>query len=190
MTKKKKLNQHQAVWRGVSAAFIENSAFLNNYLRRFLYARQDIEGVMQETYLKAYRAEQAREIEQPKAFLFTIAKNLAVNELRKKSRQMTDYIDDSEGVQTLFGLNTVENEIEAEQSLGVYCDAVATLSKQCRRVYLLGKVDGLRHREIADRLGISLSSVEKHLVKGSLQCQAYIREHNGKTKSVTREVLE
>ena len=71
MTKKKKLNQHQAVWRGVSAAFIENSAFLNNYLRRFLYARQDIEGVMQETYLKAYRAEQAREIEQPKAFLFT-----------------------------------------------------------------------------------------------------------------------
>ena len=79
----------------VSAAFLENHAFLKRFLARFFLDRQDIEDVAQETYLRAYVAEQQKDIEQPKAYLFRIAKNIALTELTKKSKKITDYLEES-----------------------------------------------------------------------------------------------
>lgn len=159
----------------ISSAFLEHSGFLKKFLKRFLSENHDIEDVVQETYLKAYRAEQEKDIDQPKAFLFSIAKNLALNELSKKSRQMTDSIEECTAALNLVDVATIENQVEAEQSLGIYCEAIASLPERRRRVYLLRKVHGLPHKEIAHRLGISISSVEKHLLKGALHCRNYIK---------------
>jgi len=75
----------------VSVAFIENNTFLKKFLMRFFSEQQDIEDVAQEAYLRAYVAEQHKNIEQPKAYLFRVAKNIALTKLTKKSRQITDY---------------------------------------------------------------------------------------------------
>lgn len=159
----------------ISSIFVEHSSFLKKFLARFLQREQDIEDVAQEAYLKAYKVEQDRGgIEQPKAFLFTIAKNLALNELTRKSRQMTDYIEEKQAPILIMGSATVENELEAEQSLRLYCEAVSQLPEKCRRVYLLRKVHRLTHKQIADRLGISRSMVEKHLRIGALSCRDYM----------------
>lgn len=164
---------------GISRIFLENSTFLKKFLTKFLNREQDIEDVAQEAYLKAYSAEQDRgEIEQPKAFLFSIAKNLALNELTRKSRQMTRSIELCQQAMSEESPSNIENEVQAQQSLGIYCEAVAALPEKCRRVYLLRKVHGLRHKEIAKRLGISLSAVEKHLRNGSISCRNYIRERS------------
>lgn len=164
---------------GISRVFLEHGTFLKKFLTRFLNREQDIEDVVQEAYLKAYIAEQDYgEIEQPRAFLFSIAKNLALNELSRKSRQMTSYIEECQKPFVTDAENTTEKEIEAWDSLGIYCDAVATLPVKCRQVYLLRKVHGLRHKEIAKRLDISLSTVEKHLRVGASCCRDYMRRHN------------
>ncbi len=162
----------------ISTVWLENNTFLKKFLRGFLNREQDIEDVVQETYLKAFTAEKEREIEQPKAFLFSIAKNLALNELNRKSRQMTGYIEECQSEISLGKTATTEHEIEAEQSLGKYCQAVASLPEKSRKVYLLRKVHGLKHKEIAEHLGISLSSVEKHLKLGLEVCRNYMREQN------------
>lgn len=163
----------------VSSAFLEHSTFLKKFISRFLSEQQDIEDVVQETYLRAFKAENEKEIEQPKAFLFQIAKNLALTELSRKSRQITDYIEDADP--SILDNNElgVEDELEARQHIGLYCEAIAALPERRRRVYLMRKVHGLPHREIAERLGISVSSVEKHLLKGVLSCRAYVREKEG-----------
>ena len=159
----------------ISSIFVEHSTFLKKFLARFLQREQDIEDVAQEAYLKAYSVEQDRGgIEQPKAFLFTIAKNLALNELTRKSRQMTDYIEERQAPFLIVGSATVENELEADQSLSLYCQAVEALPEKCRRVYLLRKVHGLSHKDISKRLGISRSMVEKHLRIGTLSCRDYM----------------
>ena len=163
----------------VTAAFLENNTLLKKFLTRFLSAQQDIEDVVQEAYLRAYKAEQDKDIEQPKAFLFRIAKNIALTELTRKSRQITDYIEDSDSSVVIQGEATVEMEIEALQTLGIYCEAVGALPEKCRRVYLMRKVHGLPHKEIAERLGLSVSSVEKYLMKGVLKCRAHVRERDG-----------
>ncbi|MDA9560120.1 RNA polymerase sigma factor [Porticoccaceae bacterium] len=160
----------------VTRTFLENSAYLQAFLRRFLPRQQDIEDVAQEAYLKAYSVEQGKVIDHPKAFLFTIAKNIAINELTKKTRQVSEYIEECKTLPMMESSATAEDELEAQQTLGVYCEAVAALPEQCRRVYLLRRVHGLRQQEIADSLGISVRAVQKHLQKGTLKCRRFIDE--------------
>jgi RNA polymerase sigma-70 factor (ECF subfamily) len=168
----------------VSAAFVANFDFLKRFLARFFSDRQDIEDVAQEAYLRAYVAEQKKEIEQPKAFLFRIARNLALTQLTRKSRQITDYIEDSADSIVIEGGATVDSEVEAQQSFGLYCEAVAALPEKCRQVFLLRKVHGLPHKEIAERMSMSVSSVEKYLRRGLLETRAYVREREGLAPAV------
>ncbi len=168
----------------VSAAFLENNTFLKRFLSRFFYDQQDIEDVAQEAYLRAYVAEQKKSIEQPKAFLFRIAKNVALTKLNKKSLKITDYIEESSIPFNLGSEPGADAEVEAQELLGLYCDAVATLPEKCRQVYLLRKIHGLSHKEIAERMSLSISSVEKYLLKGILDCRAIIERHEGADASV------
>lgn len=161
---------------GISRAFLENNTFLKKFLRRFLCQVQDIEDVVQETYVKAYIAEQHKSIAYPKAYLFSIAKNLALNELDRKSRQMTDSIEECKAANMTESVENLEEEVQAQQSVILHCQAVAALPERCRRVYLLRKVHGMSHKEIAACLGISLSMVAKHLKTGVMNCQRYIEK--------------
>ncbi len=177
MTEKKSLVKRKSRrLSAVSASFLEHQSFLKKFLSRYLCNHHDIEDVVQETYLRAYKAEQDKGIEQPKAFLFRIAKNIALTELTKKTHLITNTIADLDDSVVIESEATVEDEVQARQHLGIYCEAVASLPEQCRRVYLLRKVHGLPHKDIAERMGLTVSSVEKHLLKGVLKCRAYVRE--------------
>ena len=175
----KVVRQREDASKSISGMFLEHATFLKRFLAKFLNNEQDIEDVAQEAYLKAYTAEQEKGvIDHPKAFLFSIAKNLALNELTRKSRQMTDYIEECQPQLNLDGTTSLENELDAEYSIGLYCDAVANLPEKCRRVYLLRKVHGLTHKEICARLGVSRSTVEKYISMGSISCRDYISRRN------------
>ena len=163
----------------VTAAFLESGSFLKKFLSRFLPIQQDIEDVAQEAYLRAYVAEQRESIEQPKAFLFRVAKNLALTRLSRKSRQITDYIEDAGDSVVMQTAAASDEELEAQQCFGLYCEAVASLPEKCRQVFLLRKVHGLSHKEIGERMGLSISSVEKYLREGILACQVHLRDHEG-----------
>ncbi|WP_206019477.1 RNA polymerase sigma factor [Pseudomaricurvus alkylphenolicus] len=160
----------------LSESFLNNTGMLKQFLTRFLKRHQDIEDVVQETYLRAHLAEQKSEIQQPKAFLFRVAKNIALNELKKKSRQITDFIEDCDPQVVIENTDTLESELEAQQHLGLYCEAIAQLPEKCRQACLLRKVHGMSHKEIAERMDLTVSSVEKYLAKGVLACQAYIQK--------------
>ncbi len=164
----------------VSAAFLENNAILKRFLARFFSDSQDIEDVAQEAYLRAYVAEQQKEIEQPKAYLFRIARNLALTQLKKKSKKITDYLEESGASVVIECGAAADSEVEAQESLGLYCEAVAALPEKCRQVFLLRKVHGLAHKEIAQRMSLSASSVEKYLHRGILECKAFVQEQEGR----------
>ncbi len=156
----------------MSTAFIEHESFLKRFLKRFLSRPQDIEDVVQDTYLKARCAEERQVISSPKAFLFRIARNEALKELRKKSRRITDYIEDLDEPEALHGGASAEDEAIAKQRFGVFCQSVIDMTPKCRRVFLMCKVYGLSYKEIAAQLGISVSGVEKHVARGLEICNA------------------
>ena len=172
----------------IQEAFTRHQGALKRFISRFLPNSYDIEDVSQETFLRAYTTEKTREIEQPKSFLFRIAKHIALTQLTQKSRQITDYLEDFDDSEVLLIEDTVEDEFLARETLGIHCEAVAGLPPQCRRVYLMRKVYGMSHKEIAGQLGIAVSTVEKHLIKGVKLCDRYVREKTNNISSSTEPV--
>lgn len=159
---------------GISDVFVENAQFLKRFLARFFTDPQDIDDVAQETYLRAFAAERKSRIEQPKAFLFRVAKNIALTELTRKSRQITDYIEDAAEPMILESHASADEVAEAQENVGIYCEAVAQLPQKCRQALLLRKVHGLRHQEIADQMNLSISSIEKYLRQATLETADFI----------------
>lgn len=87
--------------------------------RIFITNKQDVDDIVQEAFLLAYRAESKKEIEKPKSFLFKIAKNVALSKLRKKSRRPTDYLEDFDTSDVLVTEWTLEEKVMAQQTLGI-----------------------------------------------------------------------
>jgi RNA polymerase sigma-70 factor (ECF subfamily) len=169
----------------VCEAFAQHELSLRRFIGRLMPGSSDIEDVAQEAFLRAYTVERSRRIEQPKSFLFRIAKHVALSQLTRKARQITDYIEDSGDSAVIRMESSAEDEISACQMLGLHCEAVAELSPQCRQVYLLRKVHGCSHKEISRQLGIAVSTVEKHLIKAVEQCDRYVRERTDSPRSRT-----
>lgn len=139
---------------------------LKRFLSNFTRKPEDIEELAQETFLRAFDVELSQEIKSPKAYLFRVARNITLRELSKKTRQLTDYLEESVDESKLAKVASLEEELIAQQTLKQCCDAIAELPEQCRRVFLMRKVHALSHKEIACQLGISVSTVEKHIAKG------------------------
>ena len=168
MNKKKKSMYH-----GVYAAFVENESALKRFLGRFLYKPEDVDDMAQETFLRAYSATDGHEIDSPKAYLFKVARTMAYKELSRSSRRLTDYLEDSlEGDPA--GVVQLEEEMVAQQKIQIYCEAIAQLPSQCRRIFLMRKVQAMSYKNIANELGISVSAVEKQVAIGADRCKRLI----------------
>ena len=139
---------------------------LKRFLSRFCARSEDVEDLAQEAFLRAFSAETSQEIRSPKAYLFRVARNIALRDLSKKSRQLTDYLEDAIDDSPLGQEASCEDELIAQQKLEQCCQAIAGLPEQCRRVFLLRKIHAYSHKEIAEQLGISPRTVEKHITKG------------------------
>ena len=79
----------------ISEAFMEQQRPLKAFISRFIRGPQDIDDIAQETFVRAFLAEQKGDIQHPKAYIYRVARNLAFETLTKKSTQLTSYIEDS-----------------------------------------------------------------------------------------------
>jgi RNA polymerase sigma factor (sigma-70 family) len=158
---------------GIYESFLESESAIKRFLRRFLYKSEDIEEIAQETFLRAYKATQGREIDSPKAYLFQVARSLAYGELSRKSRKLTDYLEEAVETDAQHS-DQLEDEYAAQQKISLYFEAIAELPPQCRRVFLMRKVQAMPYKSIAQQLEISVSAVEQHIALGSRRCKHYL----------------
>ena len=170
----------------IYSAFVDNESALRRYLSRFVYRNEDIDDMVQETFLRAYNATRARDIDYPKAYLFQVAKSVAIRELGKKARQMTEYMEENAEPEPESS-GTLEQELEAQQKIQIYCAAIAELPPQCRRVFIMRKYQALSHKEIALILNISVGAVEKQVTLGIKRCISYMeKQEHGNTSDALR----
>jgi RNA polymerase sigma factor (sigma-70 family) len=150
-------------------------AALHRYLQRFTSGAEDVEDLVQETYVRMYSLPDYRKIESPRALLFRIAHNMAVERARRQSTQATDSVADLELLNVYSTEAPADEQIDARQRFESFCAAVDRLPPLCRRVFVLRKVYRLSHDEIAEVLGVSHSTIEKHVAKGLVRCRDYMR---------------
>jgi RNA polymerase sigma factor (sigma-70 family) len=162
-------------------AYLENEVALKRYLRRFIRSREAADDLAQEAFLRAFAAESARLIEAPKAFLFKVAKNLALNELARQSSVAIEPLGDFEGQEVLEDSSqaAVDDVVDSRERIRLLARAIAALPPQCAKVFILRKMQGISQKEIAVRLNISVRTVENHVALGLSRCRAYMRAHGG-----------
>ena len=151
-------------------AFLEQEARLRGYLRRFTDSDHDIDDICQETMTRCLEAAKAREIQHPGAFLFGVARNVVRKRFERKSRSLIDFIADFSPDDHVVDARPLDDIMHEQERLTRYDEAIARLPPQCRRVFVMRKVYGYSHREIADMLDISIKTVENHVSTGLKRC--------------------
>jgi RNA polymerase sigma factor (sigma-70 family) len=153
-----------------------HGAALHRYLRRFTSGAEDIEDLVQETYVRIYAIEDRDAVDSPRALLFRIAHNLAIERSRRQVARATDSVGDFDALNVDTSEAPPDEQIDARRRFQSFCAAVDRLPPLCRRVFVLRKVYKLSHTEIAEVLGVSHSTIEKHVAKGLIRCREYLKE--------------
>ena len=162
----------------VEQSFTENESALKRFLERFFYSTHDIEDILQEVFLQTWNIEKKQEIQLPKSYLFKVARNMALKELKKKSRQINAFIEEVNPDELVRNETSTENEVDLSERLILFERALATLPPRCRNVFVLRKIFGFSQKEIARRMNISVSTVEKHIINGIQRCNVYMKTHD------------
>ena len=149
----------------------KNRFLIEKLLRRFSLNATDIEDISQETLLRALDARRKRQVSHPRQFIISIAKNVAREEIRRRARKMNELVEESTLENHPLDEPTAEAALDSRVKLRLFVQAITNLPPQCRRVFLLKHVQGASHKEIAARLGISVSTVEKHVAAGMKACR-------------------
>lgn len=162
----------------LSELVAETSSGLARYVSRFCRSPQDVQDVVQDAYLQVYCAlrETGPDGHTPEALVYTTARNLAFSRLRHQRVVAAAAPAVSIGEKLRREQQTVDHQASDRQRLQQLLAAVSGLTPKCRDVFVLRMIEGLSQREIAERLQISVSTVEKHLARGLRQCREAMGE--------------
>lgn len=148
---------------------------LRSYLRGAFPNVRDVDDVVQESFLRIWNVRNHQSIRSARGFLFTVARRLALNVIRKDRN--APFVADQDQVVA----STQSNEPDAaaallaQERINLLADALTSLPPRCREVILLHKIQGLSQREVAVRLKLSERTVESHVRNGIARCHAFLR---------------
>lgn len=135
------------------------------------------EDIAHDVYLKlSARDSEAAAIEHPKTYLFTAARNAAFDHA-ERLRVEWQYRQQREDLDTVASEEpTPEARTESRQRVNRMADALNELPAACRQAFVMNKLQGMDHRSIAMHLGVSVSMVEKHVMRALAHCRDRLRE--------------
>ncbi len=129
----------------------------------------EVDDIVQETYLRLRRAVVAQEIRQPRAYLYRTARNLALDHIKKAANSRSVEWHESAGYAATHNDPTL-GATESAESFRHFCDSVDQLPPRSQQVFVLKKVYGFTQREIASKLGITENTVENHVALATRRC--------------------
>lgn len=125
----------------------------------------DVEDIVQDTYVRLCSIEDKDPSKYNKSFLYTVARNLAFDHLKKAENKLTDKVEDESEFHVEDNDKLYDEAVTNEQ-FGHFCKLVQQMPAQSRKIFVLRKVYGFSQQEIADQLGISINTVSNQLVNG------------------------
>jgi RNA polymerase sigma-70 factor (ECF subfamily) len=151
--------------RWFAAEILSHEGALTRYLRRIWRHAADIPDLRQEIYVRVYESAAKALPASAKSFLFTSARNLIADRLRRERVVSIDYTQDMDALNVLIDEISPERRLSARQELKRIATAFDQLSDESRAVFWLRRVEGLSQREAAKRLGMLESTLSSHLCR-------------------------
>jgi RNA polymerase sigma factor (sigma-70 family) len=157
---------------------------LRGYLSRFFKNVADVEDVVQETYARLLGLSDpaSTSVRNWHAFLFTSARNVALDRIRRARVVSLDTLAEMGNADVLDQAPSADEALNARQELALLLETIAALPDRCREALTLRKLYGLSQRDIAQRLAISESTVEKHVAYGVRLCAERMYAQRGEAR--------
>lgn len=148
---------------------------LRAFLSRRFSSLPDHDDLVQETYARLLRVSDPRRLVHARAFLFTTARNVAIDHIRRTRRTPVDPIDYAGDIALFDPTPGAAEVLDHAQRHQAMLTALDTLPERCREVMLLRYVDGFSAQEIAAHLGLAAATVRVHLMNGVRNCAQFFR---------------
>jgi RNA polymerase sigma factor (sigma-70 family) len=157
-----------------ASALIDHYLGQREALARFLRARMgpagDVEDVLQDIYLRVAAVADGADIQNPRAYLYRLASNLLLDRVRSQRQAIVR--DDAwrqahhrvGPVEDIADTPSAEDVLAGRQRLAALLQALEALPPKTRRIFQMHKFEGLSYAVVAERMGISRSGVEKHMM--------------------------
>ncbi len=156
----------------ITAMYAQEFRDLRRHIVRKLRNPCEAEDVVQEAYIRMLTMPAGHAVlRNAKAFLFTVASNLAVDTVRREQRRRrlfptiseTATAFDGDTLEVVCPRRSTEDQVDASMRLSCVLAALDELPPTCRQAFTLHKLDELSYAEVAAEMGITVSMVEKHL---------------------------
>jgi len=136
---------------------------LYRFANSFVKSDEIAEEIVSDVFIKIWQIRnKLSEIENLKVYLYTITRNFSLNYITKNHRQHFVDLDDSK-LELIADLRTPEELCISAETLKGIKDAIRDLPEQCRLIFKLVKLDGLRYKEVASILNISTFTVRNQV---------------------------
>lgn len=153
-----------------------HEASLRSYLRGMFPSLPDIDDLVQKSYARLIHARESGRINYAKAFLFTTARNLALDFFRRRKIVTIESVADITDLPVLEDRPDAIESINRQEELVMLASAVRALPDRCRQVLTLRLLYGLSQKQIAVELGVSEHTVKAQIAKGMRRCSEYFSE--------------
>ncbi len=141
-------------------------------LARRLGSIDEAEEILQEAFINFDRAARTEDISNPDGYLMKVALNLAVDRIRQdasRRRREESWFEtnsaDRLGCDHVAAIPQQDQALAAKQNMARLTRCLGELSPKVRTAFILHKIQGMTHDETAQEMGLSKSTVEKHIMK-------------------------
>lgn len=155
---------------------------LTSFIRRNWRAPDDVIDLRQDIYERALAGARAAIPSNTRAYLFTVARNHLINQAKRGQVVSIELVADMSALDSDFDRFGAERQLDARDELRRTQRGLDQLPPKCRQVVWLRKVEGLSTRETAERLGVTVDTVEKQITQGMRALVDYMLGGSGKIR--------
>ena len=167
------LRSEQARW--FSEEVQPHEPVLRSYLRGSFPAVRDVDDVVQESYLRIWKTCTTQPIKSAKAFLFTVARRLALDHVRSQRRSPIVAVTELSHLFVLDRAPSASEVAATAAEIAFLVEAVDSLPARCREIFILRRLQGVPQKDIAARLRLSEQTVQVQAARGLRRCAEFMQ---------------
>lgn len=148
--------------------YVENKRWLSHWFQRHLACAYQAEDLAQNTFIRVLRSSHNLQIDEPRAFLTTLAKRELYSFWRRKDIERA-YLESL--LYLPHATTPSEEELMVIRSALEEIDILLSgLPAKVKQAFLLNRLDGLTYKEIAKEMGFSLATIERYMRQAFIHC--------------------
>ncbi|MES2533549.1 MAG: sigma-70 family RNA polymerase sigma factor [Pseudomonadota bacterium] len=157
-----------AVHQEIATLYVDHHGWLNGWLRKRLGNATHAADLAQDTFMRLLTREEPVAAREPRAFLTTVAQRVLFNHYRRQQLEQA-YLEALAHAPQAVALSPEARAMLLE-TLDEIDRLLDGLPAPVRRAFLMAQLEGLKQSEIADALGVSVTTVKRYLVQAGVQC--------------------